>query len=167
MNDWKVLFVLIALIALIVMLAAGCTTPGCPPGLTYPECWFGHNYDAPPAGKAVVLQEATPEPAPEATEVVVVDVPTEEEPPADPWLKPEHIIFIVAFVLLGFSHPPQTGKLFGDIMQRVQEAVRASPTTADDTLLAIVKPALDQVQARLDKVDAALATVVGAEDAKG
>lgn len=109
------------------------------------------------------VQEATVEATQDVTPVVD-ETPAEQ--PAESWLKPEHLIFILAFLLLGFSHPPQTGKLFNDIMKRVQEHVDGSATTADDTILAILKPMIDQVQARLDAVDAALATVPR-DDAKG
>lgn len=112
--------------------------------------------DAPTVG---ATQEATGEVPPVGDE-------SPAETPAEPWIKPEHIILFVAFLLLGFSHPPQTGKLFNDIMKRVQEHVDGSATPADDTILAILKPMIDQVQARLDAVDAALATVPR-DDAKG
>lgn len=112
-------------------------------------------------------QDATPDPTqevitltPEGTvvsevpPVIVVETPSEESGPT--WFKPEHIIMLILGIGLAFSHPPQTGKLFGDIMTRAQEQAAKTPTMLDDVIVEAVNKA---VKPRLEALDAALAAV--------
>lgn len=120
-----------------------------------------------PTVEAILTEALTAEaPVVEVTDVVPVVEPTPEiviiEQPGDvseTWFKPEHIIMLILGIGLAFSHPPQTGKLFGDIMKRVQDTVTNSPNKTDDAILLMFKPTLDQVQARLEAIDTALASV--------
>lgn len=143
---------LIVVVALVLLLGVPAMAQDDEPGAT-------------PTGEQSVIvveeTEAAPvEATPEAT-VIVVEPPPVDEPPAtpnEPAFSFRDVVILGALILLGFSHPPQAGALWKGLIEQIQKSVKASPTTADDTVLLILQPTLNQIQTRLDAVDAALKT---------
>lgn len=162
-----------------IVIDGATPTPLCPePDAVWH--YFQRGYDAPQCALSklpfnIAQDDATDEPTPEPTEVVdIVDTSTPvvestpdvvivETPPSDApfsWGDMSFkVLLLFAMIMLGFSHPPQAGKLWKGLIEQVQQYTKSTPTPLDDTAFEIAHPAIEQIQARLDKLDQALASV--------
>lgn len=109
----------------------------------------------------IVVEVTEAPPVVEQPPVVVIETPA-EQPAETPFSWRDVItggLFLVAMILLGFSHPPSAGKLWKDLIAQVQKRVVESDTPIDDTAMLVLEPTLQRITERLEALDRALAQV--------